>query len=154
MPWACGDLNAFFWWLGFCQLRRSINSVFRHLYRAGAWLRSDEASDIADLGLTMLRAQNRLAELSLARLEPRYPLHCKPHMLYHTFKFLKVFSETHQWCESPLVDATQIDESFVGVISRFSRRVSPRLTVHRTYDLYLASLRRHLVDEDEWEKKE
>lgn len=101
----------------------------------------------------MLRAQNRLAELSLQRLQPRYPLHCKPHMLHHTFKFLKVLSETHHWCESPLVDATQIDESFVGVISRFSRRVSPRLTVHRTYDIYLASLRRHLVDDDDWGKK-
>ena len=132
-----------------CELRRSINSVFRQLYRLGAWLSSEKASSISEEGLLMLRAQNRLAEISLERLEPRFPLHCKPHMLYHSFKFLKLFSQTHQWCESPLVDATQIDESFIGVISRFSRRVSPRLTVCRTYDLYLASLRRHLVDDSE-----
>jgi hypothetical protein len=135
--------------LAACELRRSINFVFRQLYRLGAWLSSEEASSISDQGLLMLRAQNRLAKISLERLEPRFPLHCKPHMLYHTFKFLKQFSQTHQWCESPLVDATQIDESFIGVISRFSRRVSPRLTVQRTYDLYLASLRRHLVDDGE-----
>jgi hypothetical protein len=28
------------------------------------------------------------------------------------------------------------------------------LTIHRTYDLYLASLRRHLRDDDEWERCE
>jgi hypothetical protein len=129
-------------------MRRSINSVFRQLYHGGAWLSAEEASSIGDLGLVMLRAENRLAEISLARCEPRFPLHCKPHMLYHTFKFLTQWSRTHEWCESPLVDATQIDESFIGIISRYSRRVSPRMTVHRTYDIYLASLRRHLLDDD------
>lgn len=122
-----------------------MNALFRLLYRSGAWLRADEACQVGDWGLTFLRAQNRCAEISLAMSQPRFPLHAKPHMLYHTFIFLKKWSESHQWCESPLVDATQIDESFVGVIARFSRRVSPRATIDRTYDLYMASLRHQLL---------
>ena len=104
---------------------------------------------IADLGLLALRAQYRCAEISVSACEPRFPLHAKPHMLYHSFNFLKQWSRSSEWLENPLVDATQIDESFLGIISRFSRRVSPRMTIRRTYDLYLASLRRHLREDDE-----
>ena len=126
-----------------------MNSLMSMMYRCGAWLHSSEASRIGDWGLVALRAQHRCAELSVAANEPRFPLHAKPHMLYHSFKFVKKWSETHEWCENPLVDACQIDESFVGVISRFSRSVSPRMTIHRAYDLYVTSLRRQLLDEDE-----
>jgi hypothetical protein len=136
------------------HVRRSINSLMGMLFRSGAWLTSSEALEIADLGLLALRAQYRCAEISMAACEPRFPLHAKPHMLYHSFKFLQQWSRDNEWLENPLVDATQIDESFVGIISRFSRRVSPRMTIHRTYDLYLASLRRHLRDDDEWERCE
>ena len=50
------------------------------------------------------------------------------------------------WLENPIVDSCQIDESFAGIISRYSRRVSPKITVRRTYDLYLTALKRHLMD--------
>ena len=128
-----------------------MNAVFRKLYHCGAWLASPDALEVSALGIMTLRAQNRLAEISLALREPRFPLHVKPHMLFHTFKFLKQWGEKHPWVENPLVDACQIDESFVGVISRYSRRVSPKTTVSRTYDLYLTSLRRHLMDDDRGE---
>ena len=50
------------------------------------------------------------------------------------------------WHENPIVDSCQIDESFAGIISRYSRRVSPKIMVRRTYDLYLTALKRHLMD--------
>ena len=37
--------------------------------------------------------------------------------------------------ENPLVDSTQLDEAFIGVVARISRRVAPMATVHRTYDV-------------------
>ena len=56
-----------------------------------------------------------------------------------------------RWLENPIVDSCQIDESFAGITSKYSRRVSPKITVRRTYDLYLTALKRHLMDiKDEW----
>lgn len=91
-----------------------------------------------------LRAYKRLAEMSMGMKEPRYPVHSKMHMLCHTSRFLVVWSRSHEWIENPLVDSTQMDEAFVGILSRFSRRVSPKTTIHRTLDLYLTSLDHHL----------
>lgn len=126
------------------EFRRNINALMRTLYRSGAWLTAEDAATVASQGLVVLRANKRLAELSVIKREPRFPLHCKLHMLFHTFRFLQSWSRVHKWCENPLVDACQVDEAMVGIISRFSRRVSPKTTVWRTYDLYLTSLCRHL----------
>ena len=123
-----------------------MNAAFRMLYRAGAWLSADDAHAVSKHGCLHLRSYKRLAELSLHMREPRYPIHCKAHMLHHTFHILEQGSQAHGWLENPLVDSCQIDESFVGIIARYSRRVSPKITVHRTYDLYLTALKRHLVD--------
>jgi hypothetical protein len=62
-------------------------------------------------------------------------------MLNHTFRFLELWAQQVESVENPLADSCQIDESFVGAISRFSRRVSPRMTILRTYDLYVTALR-------------
>ena len=124
---------------------RNVNEVFRLLYHDGAWLHSTVAAEIARRGLLSVRANKRLALISMQLCEPRYPIHPKLHMLFHAYRFLQQWSNDHEWCESPLVDGCQVDESFVGVISRYSRRVSPKTTVQRTYDLYLASMRHHLL---------
>lgn len=123
-----------------------MNAALRMLYRAGAWLSADEAAAVSKHGCLHLRSYKRLAELSLHKREPRYPIHCKAHMLHHTFRILEQKCQALCWLENPIVDSCQIDESFVGILSRYSRRVSPKTTVHRTYDLYLTALKRHLMD--------
>ena len=116
-----------------------MNEVFRRLFHAGYWLSSQEALAVSYAGLTSLRAYRRLAALSLEALEPRFPLHSKYHMLWHTFRFMQQQSHL-PWQESPLADSCQMDEGFIGVISRYSRRVSPKATIERTLDVYLAAL--------------
>lgn len=37
-----------------------------------------------------------------------------------------------------------MDEAFIGVVSRISRRVSPASTVRRTIDVYLTMVQNHL----------
>ena len=75
------------------------------------------------------------------------PLFSQPHMLHHTFRFLERHAPNLGYMESPLADSCQQDETFVGIISRYSRRASPKSTIDRTLDLYLAALRKHLVRE-------
>ena len=126
---------------------KRVNALFRCLYRKGAWLNQNTARAAAGLGLESLRAYERLATIHVMKRLPRFPLHPKSHMLYHIFKFMEDSAEKNEWTESPLVDGCQQDEAFVGILSRFSRRVAPRSTIDRTYDLYTVSLREHWLGE-------
>ena len=120
---------------------KAANLTFQTLFSAGAWLDGKQACLVGEQGLLMLRCYRTLARMSLEMKEPRYPIHPKFHMLFHQFDFLLAPLENGvQWIESPLCDSCQIDESFVGCISRYSRRVSPKQTIWRTWDLYLSSL--------------
>ena len=128
-----------------CPMRRKMNEAMRMLYRGGYWLPSSDSCAIARCGLLHLRAYRRCADLSFACREPRFPIHCKAHMLHHTFRFLERHGPNLGYMESPLADSCQQDETFVGIISRYSRRVSPKSTIDRTLDLYLTALRKHMV---------
>lgn len=119
---------------------KSINSCMRKLYGAGAWLRDDEAAGIAADGLCACRGYRALATESLERGEPRFPLHSKFHMLVHTFRNMELDARKLTWQESPMCDNCQMDEGFVGQLARYSRRVSPKSTIHRMLDVYLTSL--------------
>eukprot|EP00438_Fugacium_kawagutii_P004975 Skav222717 [mRNA] locus=scaffold4971:14341:14890:+ [translate_table: standard] len=123
---------------------RRMNAALRLLYRGGAWLDADSAATIGNHGMVALRAVQRCAELSVQRREPRFPLHAKMHMLCHQFRNLVVDSQRCAFVESPLTDSCQQDETFVGIVARFSRRVSPRMTIHRTLDLYLTHIKKYV----------
>ena len=119
---------------------KKMNACMRRLYRCGAWLRSREAAAIAADGLTACRAYRAVAEECLDRGEPRFPVHSKFHMLVHTFRDMSLDAQRLEWQESPMGDSCQMDEGFVGQLSRYSRRVSPKSTIHRMLDVYLTSL--------------
>lgn len=119
----------------------------RLLFRGGAWLCAADAASIAAAGLQHLRAYRKLAELSLLAREPRFPVHCKFHLLHHVFRFLELASKKIDWAENPLTDSTQMCEGFIGHVARMSRRVSPQQTVGRTYDVYATELHRLIRDE-------
>lgn len=119
---------------------RDINGMFRELFSRGAWLRSHEAELAGQLGMRALRCYHQLAEESVALSQPRFPVHPKFHALWRIFHALTEGAKVLRWVESPLSDSCQQDESFVGIISRYSRRVSPKQTISRAIDLYLTSL--------------
>lgn len=120
-----------------------MSAALRLLYRGGAWLAADDAALVGEHGVAALRAIGRCAEISLANREPLYPLHAKVHVLFHQFRSLVHYSRLTNWVESILTDGCQMDEGFVGVVARLSRRVSPKMTIHRTLDLYLCLLHKH-----------
>lgn len=122
---------------------KNMNEAFALLYRAGVWLPSTLALQISRLGLTAMRGYAKLADISLRLKEPRFPLYPKYHMMLHIFYFLEWRSAKAEFVENPLTDCCQIDESFIGIVARLSRRVSPKATVRRTVDLYLTSLWKH-----------
>ena len=125
------------------RARRRMSAALRSLYSSGAWLNAEEAAQIGDNGVKALRAIGKCAQLSVESRDALFPLHAKMHMLFHQFNFLQKHSKLLNWVESPLTDECQQDESFVGVVSRLSRRVSPSKTIHRCLDLYLCLLQRH-----------
>ncbi len=118
----------------------SINAVFKELYRGGVWLPAATARDVGEKGLQALRGYAKLANASLQLGQPRYPLYPKFHMLLHQFYWLCWRADKADWVESPLADGCQVDEGFVGVVARLSRRVSPKQTIDRTIDLYLMTI--------------
>lgn len=125
----------------------SINTVFQKLYRNGVWMPAAESQEVGALGIRALQGYSKLASACLQKGQPRYPLYPKFHLLLHQFWWLQWKAKEVSWVENPMCDNCQIDESFIGVISRFSRRVSPKMTIDRTLDMYLMSLRKC------WEKK-
>ena len=54
------------------------------------------------------------------------------------------WSKKCEWIENPLTDSTQMDEAFIGVVSRISRRVAASATISRTIDVYLTLVQKHL----------
>lgn len=64
-----------------------------------AWLSADEAAAVSKHGCLHLRSYKRLAELSLHKREPRYPIHCKAHMLHHTFRILEQKCQALCWLD-------------------------------------------------------
>ncbi len=128
----------------------NMNQVFRLLYRNGVWLSAVVADEIGNLGLTALRAYERLARVSLDMGQPRFALYPKYHMLMHIFYFLVWRSARCAFIESPMTDNCQCCEGFIGNVARLSRRVSPKACVERTIAIYLISLWKHWTDRGWW----
>ena len=126
---------------------RSKNEVFRLLFRGGAWLDKSLAQQISRLGITSLRCYYALAAYHVEQRLPRYPVHPKFHMLWHTYRNMERSSIKNEWTESPCVDMCSQDESFVGSVCRWSRRVAPAITIDRTWDVYFTELHQR------WEEK-
>ena len=121
---------------------RSKNEALRLLFRGGAWLDKSLAQQISRLGILSLRCYYALAAYHVERKLPRYPIHPKFHMLFHTYRNMQRSSTRNEWTESPCVDVCSQDETFVGFVCRSSRRVSPTITIDRTWDVYFAALHR------------
>lgn len=116
-----------------------VNSLFRFLYSAGAFLSKSEAMYVSRRGLLFLRCYTGLAEMYFRENKPAmFPLIPKLHSIDHIM--LQVFFQAsrHGFAVNPLATGCQQDEDVVGRVSRVSRRVSIRQVIRRTFERYLA----------------
>ncbi|CAE7257460.1 unnamed protein product, partial [Symbiodinium necroappetens] len=116
-----------------------INSMFRFLYTAGAFLSMNEGAYVSKQGLLFLRSYCELAQIFYSEGKPGlYPLIPKLHSMDHLM--LRVYFDSHRcgFSCNPLATGCQQDEDVVGRVSRVSRRVSIRRVIRRTFERYLA----------------
>ena len=118
---------------------RHINSFFRCLYNADAFLDGPQCAYVSCAGRAFLRLCLQLAETSYVAGRPLFPLLPKLHSLDHFVVKLHWDGVNHALSENPLQTACQLDEDAIGHLSRLSRRVSVRLVVRRTFERYLAA---------------
>ncbi|CAE6972059.1 unnamed protein product [Symbiodinium sp. CCMP2592] len=118
---------------------KNANLCFSTLYRSGFWLTPQEASLAGKAGMNFLCSYSRLASFTLEEERSRYPLVPKTHYLHHAFLEMCVLSTKSSWIPSALATSVQIDEDFVGVVSRTSRRVGSFYLMKRTLQRYLVT---------------
>ncbi|CAE7484592.1 unnamed protein product [Symbiodinium sp. CCMP2592] len=116
-----------------------LNSMFRFLYDAGAFLSRTEAMYVSRRGLVFLRCYTELAQLYFREQKPNlYPLIPKMHSMDHIMIQVHCDGERVGFAANPLSTGCQQDEDVVGRVSRVSRRVNIRQVIHRTFQRYLA----------------
>ena len=120
------------------QATYRMNSMFSMLYRAGAFLDSNEGAFVAEQGLQFLRCYVRCAETMFRQNKQfLYPLYPKLHIFHHLMLNIKFKCAQLGLCESPMIYGCQMDEDTVGRTSRLSRRVSIRKVGYRSLQRYL-----------------
>lgn len=117
-----------------------INSMFRVLYRAGAFLTAQEASFISTQGLEFLKVYALMADRMYRKNKQfLFLLYPKLHMLHHVLLQVRSKGLSCETCLSPMLFATQMDEDAIGRAARLSRRVSIRKVGQRTLERVLTS---------------
>ena len=110
------------------------------LYSSNLWIESSKAVPIVNAGIHFLKAYSRLATLSHARKESRYPVVPKCHMLFHVCHFLRVQTRCTEWVLNPIAYSTASDEDFIGRYCYLTRCVSPRQRILRSIQRYLTQI--------------
>ena len=83
-------------------------------------------------GLLFLRMYAGLAASALESGRARFPIAPKAHYCHHSFLDLYNMSSRFPWVVSPITFSVQIDEDFIGKVSRSSRRVGSQKQMLRT----------------------
>ena len=99
--------------------------------------------------MLMLASYARLAEATLLQGRACYAIMPRAHYLCHGFRELSVGSKSFAWVPNALGASVQLDEDFIGVVSRWSRRVGPVLNMQRTMERYVVSAYKHFSREKE-----
>ena len=115
-----------------------INSFFSELYTQDAWLSSETAIRLGDLGLKFLATYDQLAQESYRQDRSLYIFMPKHHLLHHIFLVdLWLAGHRQKWIINPLSYATQLSEDFIGKQSRTARRVHSSTVIERVILRYL-----------------
>jgi hypothetical protein len=103
-----------------------ISACFEGLYMGDVWLPQDEAKKVAGNGLRFLSLYRELSWRSYHLDKSLFSHMPTGHAMCHIFLALKLSSLLHEYSLSPLVTAVEIDEDYIGKVSRLSRRTNPK----------------------------
>ena len=113
-----------------------INIAFGIMYRGGVWLSSEEARGAGEAGLAFLTCYAQLASSTLSAGRCRFAYTPKCHYIHHAFLSMYRNADKYTWSVNPVAYSVQIDEDFVGKISRHARRVGHVKQMERTIGRY------------------
>ena len=120
-----------------------ISTCPEDLYRSDVWLEKKDAHRIADNGLRFLSLYRELAFKSHQANKALVSLMPKGHALDHLFLSLKISAVNHDYSLSILVTSVQIDEDYIGKVSRLSRRTSAEQSIKRVLQRSLMACFKH-----------
>ena len=123
---------------------RNANKFLSGLYRAGVWLDGRERDILISFGRAFLDGFKACAEHAFLRLNlTRWKYQPKYHLFAEVVFKMELNRRDKVPSINPVVEGTQIDEDFVGVVSRWSTQVSIRKVGERTLKKYLVGLAAH-----------
>lgn len=119
------------------QLTESILNFISVQYSHDLWLPSKCAEFMYLEGLVALRAYNYAAQFALELGKPYFGMRPKFHSLAETvFETKQHIDQGDEFILNPVTFNCEVNEDFIGRISRISRRVSSRLCTQRTLQRY------------------
>ena len=127
-----------------------INQAFEELYASDLWLQASDARRIAEKGLRFLWLYMKLAAECFQRGQALFAFMPKSHVVHHIFDDLNQASMAQSKVINPMAFGVQVDEDFVGKMSRLSRRVSPIQVIQRVLERSLWASRKHWVKAGYW----
>ena len=122
-------------------LLKNANEFLSAMFHADLVLTSKERSAIIRAGRGFLTMFSACAKHAWSKLElPRWKYQPKYHFLAEVVYSLEVHENSNITSFNPIMDSTQMDEDFIGRVSKFSREVSVRKVHERVLKKYLLSL--------------
>ena len=100
----------------------SANRCFHLLYEAGFWMPASAASEAGEHGMRFCMLMLGLLGLRCRR-PIKIPMVPKSHYLHHSFRALVLAARSCKFVVNALATSVQLDEDFIGKVSRVSRRV-------------------------------
>ncbi|CAE7208233.1 unnamed protein product [Symbiodinium sp. CCMP2592] len=127
---------------------RSANQFLETLYSSGLWLSRDRCHRAAQAGLAFMKSFLEIAHSAHRQGKTRFKLTPKLHAFLHMTEALAHAYETNRvWTWSPLADACQMDEDWIGRIAFLTTTVNRRTVHKQTLNKYLVNAARHLLGE-------
>ena len=118
-----------------------MNQVMRSLYDADAWLRREQALDVAGNLLQWIRCYMLEAHLAWEKDQAMFACVPKVHAIHHVWAELVRQASCGQWVLNPCIETCALDEDFVGRTAVLTRSVSPKVISRRSLERYLAQIR-------------
>ena len=125
----------------------AINSFMHGLYTSDVWIGAEDAQRLSQHGRSFLMLYMRLATAAYDTNRNHFIFMPKLHAFDHCVHKMEMEAAQKSYTLNPLNHAVQIDEDFVGRVSRTARRTGVGQVIKRVLQRALESARWHYVQE-------